>query len=314
MRLAAARAAKRFAVRTEGGQRRAGAGWRAVMLRWRRRTRVPTAMLRQRVSAQRVTSLITHYHLDFRFAFPSNSQTTRHVFSRSSAVQIWTTAHAELRSRSAVRRDPIVMNRVGSSAQRAVAAVYVSRQRHARRVAAVPMAARSLRHFARPLSRADRAGSANAAISSPSARDRVVNARAKEIRGAFLPLLHRSQFTRIARNDVVPATQRAPARQTHPDRTRPALSFQSRATELVWRTSYNQDSGFPQVAAAPDSTKSSSLPRSAFLSGAGVASPASPESIARASAPDSAFMDRVADDVIRRIRRHARIERERRGV
>jgi hypothetical protein len=91
----------------------------------------------------------------------------------------------------------------------------------------------------------------------------------------------------------------------------------SRFPDLVWSATRWTSAGAPvPVPAAAASVWPGRLPRSAPQPETAVetALPAASAPAARITALDPALVDRLTDDVIRRVERRVRIERERRGI
>jgi hypothetical protein len=105
------------------------------------------------------------------------------------------------------------------------------------------------------------------------------------------------------------ATARSPAGEKKS--TRPLPTWATRSPDLVWRATSGISESRPRVADARRSTLTTAMPTSNASPPA--ASLASAQNLVRAAALEPGLAERLADDVIRRIDRRARIERERNG-
>ena len=297
------RAARRWR-RARGGIARSRAAWMPLALRWRRARsalravsprdraspRAPTGALREPAAAHPAGAgrLVRE-----RLAFATLA---REIRSRSrererfALTSTWRETHSLARSEP--RRD-----RPGVRAWRARAEM---RGQHAPRPSADPrgeMTRAFQRRAAETVFHPSRFGVARDLAPATSSRE---PRPAYAFRGASFGV------TRRGVADAAPAP-RAPAA---------AIEALQRTAPLVWRQSGPRADALPTLARAPaPAMHESVVPHAA--SAMRDATPARAP-VAAAPAPamprlDAAFVDRLAEDVIRRVDRRARIERERRG-
>lgn len=305
---------------------RTGSTWKPLVLRWGRRSRVVAGAARgvRTVVTTHLASLHLHFHID-GLARPLG-------------------ASAALRPCCATSADHC--NRPGANTPPALAALLARtpvvewRDRYASGMQASPAAAwpRALISPSLVPQRVQsRRGALGGAQDVPQPR-RMSSPAAPPSTGAWLPL--RTGSVLVHRGTRSPAT---PARRkefgsslagpaaldlrreprsitTHASSRHPAPGSgavnralrESRAAEMVWRTRADgETTSRPQGAGAW---------RDAARAGAGAPAPEAAPAVAvrapdrPALTPDPSFIDRLADDVIRRIDRRERIARERRGL
>lgn len=286
LRLRACHAARRF-VRRRAVRSRRGA-WLPIALRWRRGNAVGAAR-RDAMRARRgVGGMQVHMHLQraLQRASREPDASTRPVvreFQSTSATSSHTTC---------VRRDRNATHRVLRE-DRAFGIGRTSR----------PVASPRL------LPRAPQ----------PTAGTRVIAA----LRAQVVPMLHpvsRSVEASGAphddpRKDVVHPRAQRTAGGAPP--SAPPPQSMARLLDMVWRT----PAPTPPAATAPPTMSARTSPSASdatAAAGLGRTEPAADAAHVRADVRaqvlDPALVERLADDVIRRIERHARIERERRGL
>jgi hypothetical protein len=318
MRMVAAIAARRFSRRAQRNPDAAPAAWRALVLRWRNRKRIPSAIAARPALPSVSVSWTAHHHPKFWLGRIWNSYTREHVLARNSTMTIWRKARGHTLSTSP--RWPgdrlVVRERNAPGGERTSPALRRAMLRRARPGVPAAIIARSLRQMELRLHSVLRVASIHVVVTKPIAREGVRGARAPASHTAAVPLRW-AALGRGTRNGLEFRKQNSSAHRAGPHTpiSAPLPPPAIRPPELTWRTSQRQDSTSAQVFALAEHSgapPSSPRPATAAAAALGGASPAG-DSIARLP-PDPAFVERIAEDVIRRVQRHARIERERRGV
>lgn len=296
LRMQACGAAKAFSRRRMGRKsRRRRMPWVPIALRWRRvvamAVRVPgrTGALRSamRLVCRSTTNLHMHLQVNAAPAQQGGARTTPRLHDAS---------------RRALHAAPVEMSRQSSlSDARANAGKAIMSKpqsttailRPSTRVASVTMSARATpvkRHISIAKMQLGQRASAS---SMPEAHVPVVGRP-----GALL---------------MLPRSLRAPqiARFVASSQSKPICAFATRSPDLVWCTRAP-----PQVDIDRPPHAQTSTPTALQAPGHKVELETLPDAraILRTQTIDPAFVDHVADDVIRRIDRRLRIERERRGL
>lgn len=320
VRLRAKAAAARFAEGMPSARRRGESAWPRVALRWRRRrlrprathrgdtTRVHTSVLQPHVHVhpyppgERIAWRDRGHHLtglpERRFGIVRELRVRTRVLAESPAIHVWRTrervhAHAPIESSAAM----LTRRSTGTARARGVtlvasAALPVSRA----------LAASRRVDWARPSVSAHRLG-----ISRTARREAVVQE----------PLVHRTPRSRpilVLESAADRRPQRSGVTRVE-SRRRPMPPAQ-----IVWREGAGPRRSAPDVIAHAASA-SSSVTRgsrsSPIVDDAGVNETfaARPRHAAVGLADfEPGLIDRLTDDVIRRVERRVRIERERRGI
>ncbi|MGH8236478.1 MAG: hypothetical protein ACREXP_05575 [Steroidobacteraceae bacterium] len=147
---------------------------------------------------------------------------------------------------------------------------------------------------------------------TPSARSTVASVRAAEI-ASLPPRPRRRAVMTLA---TPPKEARAPA-FVQPAANQP-MRAPAATTSLVWRKSAPTAAEQAEQRAQPDIDSPSAPARSSSPAATNAAIPTitaqQAREAVRANLLDSAVADRLADDVIRRVEKRMRIERERRGL
>jgi len=308
MTLAACRAARRFAL-VRGNSSEGRNGWLAVVLRWRQQ-RKRSEIWRVQPAVEKVTRCFPQFHLHFSTPqierkqrqtvvhFRPTDFTSRTATlslsreTRTHAITFW----SPMRSQSFERRIPAHDASVQRMHRGATPEAKRSR---------IPMLVQSPFSFLR----SGRSPMAEAFALSHSTRETSIETRHLRTQALYWLAPPRG----AARSERRPASSASSLSRVN--RTAP-LRLES-AEELVWRRDTRPSS--PEQHGASSSfpeTSSRTGPRS--FSG----QRSSPESVAAVPQPnaqqitklDPALVDRLTDDVIRRVERRVRIERERRGL
>lgn len=304
MNLRAHHAANRFALRFAARRNQTRSMWSSCALRWRLPRRAAQVQGGRGASTSIFQSWFSQFHLHFATAVKANE-------ARRSAVSSLrnVTISQRLLERQAVARVVLPYASVQSAPKLSL------RPRRHQDVIMREHVSRQVQHLS-TVSRLAFCRTERAAVSNFEFR-KSVHLRST-VRHA---VSHTGDVRRSGRHHEfikAPAFQQL-RRAAHP-RPEPAGRFSSpypvRTAELVWRKPEKTNTGSEsEHAVGSFSHVSGSSPRVSLSNPPQqTARQVPPAAEMRAMVLDSATIDRLADDVIRRVERHIRIERERRGV
>ena len=318
MRMSASTAARAFGRRLRHGAGMAPMSWRPVGLRWRRATR-PAAPRFVRSSLPTTSnSWFSLFHLHFHVTDNLSDQHRQISSPLHTATTVW---------RSALERcipgltPTQVHHPVARARQRPqhiclVPALRYSVSRQSKTVVAATISKAAPHRVEHAFRRTIHPASQHlVAVASAHRRNAVNAARPVLSPIAAAPLRWFVSGRRVQREprfeppDMIPRP--VPSRTTASSRT-----LTDRTTELLWRTTAKINIDAVERIAAADITSSSMTPArpgSARAAAPTIASQAGVIETTRPMTQDPAFVDRLAEDMIRRMARHVRIERERRG-
>ena len=305
MKLIARIAAKAFARRFVRHGTSARPGWFPVALRWRRVRRRPKAEMHRTGAMLVAQSWFTQFHMHFAVAAASVRERPEKVGSVHHSAMVWRSVRERLIADRPATSSIPAPSSPGLPRASLVHRSAVQRERSSREM----MLRQSTLHLYSH--RADRTTITNLEFG----REPVTRTMARAAMEARSPALLLPRpiapvplaFARARRETLV---RTAPEPETRPQL--PPI----RMPELAWRKPERSspeaeperasETAMRNFAQRPDASFSNSPPPTTWQTQS-VAS-------ARPLALDSATVDRLAEDVIRRVERHIRIERERRGV
>lgn len=282
------------------------AAWTRLALTWRRTARAfAPVMSRPGIRPVPWHGWAPHFHLHFAIPAISIASTPRGtLLPRVSTAILWRTINTQVSTRLPLVRDASTVERSGlkerferQTVTRTNRSTKSGRREVIRHLRSAALPARGL---ARPVR-----GQAAAPRQPPAFPGPATAVPGPDRRPAATVLLDRSALNLAPRHPFSPEPcgrfERPPARQF-------------RAPDLIWRTSSDDPSGGAAAYATRVHMASpgpvAALPHATIPQ----APPISTDATLRQRMFDPALIDRVAEDVLGRVEKRIRIERERRGV
>jgi hypothetical protein len=267
---------------------------------------------------QPATSIIWVAHLHFKLAGKWSDHTRETFIWRNNSTTIWRKSPGRPRLQS-MSKSAHVSPAGGPQLVRIDRSAATREELQSRSQAGAPAATfrRSLWQMELPFRRVLRPSLERVCAARPGQRHSTLRRAEPALNPAILDCLRSPAALQSSPQHAQLAQFSAVPRLALSQPSASPMTSARRAPELVWRKAQKADPGALQTFPVTDRSYS---PLSPILStsGSGAVARVAPStdraSVERALPPDPAFLERIAEDVIRRVQRHARIERERRGV
>ncbi len=301
-------AARRFVPRRVKGQARE-IGWRPIVLRWAKRGKHLTRAILRHVTGP--AKFVSSPQFHFRFASYQTKQSLTNVSRvRTTSTRVFGTRIVRDEVGATVRPTNLSPERLANRSRRATNRA--------------PQSTRELRRPETPFLRASKTTRAHP-VSPPLIHPRKYLFSRPSISAARPLTAKKDVVTPISQSRIIHWTSSFAPRSRnqssgHSERAREStvLTQYQRTEELVWRRLSKTTTDITERVRHLESIVSSEQPssRSASSQQSTVAVASAMEAVAAMPVTklDPALMDRLANDVIRRVEQRVRIERERRGL